>query len=579
MLVKKKTNAGPSKPDSCSDHMTRRLMNQLTFIATVLLVLAGCTTQGRLTYLSFEQSSSYEELQAQMELLKYEAYDGSVQQKVSALKEARWISKYMDDVGKREIAVRALAFMAFGSDDGDVRERSLSRITDILESPEWPAHLKRAALNGVFDVTTGELGFQELVDDQPMRFGVEVDQRVEAIEYLVESLPEWDVALQTEAASGLKRFFTALPTLERCPVDICDEGIRKDIEQWGNMAMDKCPDSLCSDSIRESAGDMLASEEPAEKKEWQGDSEDLKQQVWEQLKDLLRNNDLPLWVRAQVVLLAGETHRFGLSPSRQETFDQIVQDQWVLDEEIPSELRQMISASQERLQLYGFPANQPPVPSSGMLTDLETQPTIFLLTHWDAVLQQQLTKQQTGQRGNAPAATLLAFPLDGYDDDAMIKRAVVQQILLPALERGYRFDDSNVLNQVLQALDRLHQDLEISETPETVRLALLQQLSLVAHVYPSLKAQGTSPMPLLELLRQQVDAAEGLDLQRRYLSALLAAHALYPEDVEPLVGSLATLDVVTQHQVDAVIAPVAEALPPLPADASEDAEPTPAPET
>ncbi len=553
-------------------------MNKLTVIAAVLLMLAGCTTQGRLTYLTFEQSSSYEELQAQMELLKYEAYDGSVQQKVSALKEARWISKYMDDVGKREIAVRALAFMAFGSDDGDVRDRSLSRISDILESPEWPAHLKVAALKGVFDVTTGELGFEEMVDDQPMRFGVEVDQRMDAIEYVVEHLPEWEVALQAEAASSLKRFFTALPTLDRCPVDICDEGIRKDIEQWGNMAMDKCPDSVCSDSIREKAGDMLASEEPAEKKEWQGDSEDLKETVWKQLRDILRNNDLPLWVRAQIALLTGETHRFGLSPARQEAFDRLVQEEWIPDEEIPSELRQMISAMQERMQLYGYPATQPPVPSSGMLTELELQPTIFLLTHWDAVLQEELTRQQTGQRGSATSSTLLAFPLAGYDDEAMTKRGVVEQILVPALERGYRFDDPNVLTQVLQALDRLHQDLELSETPEVVRLALLQQLELVAHVYPSLQAQRLSPGPLLDVLREQVDAANGLDLQRRYLHALLAAYPLYPEEVGPMVESLATLDVVTRYQIDAVIAPPAEELPPLPEEASEDAT-TPTPET
>ncbi|MEC8843218.1 MAG: hypothetical protein VXX42_04500, partial [SAR324 cluster bacterium] len=108
-------------------------------IFTLLLVLfiAGCTTQGRLTYLVFEESENYIELKTSMEELKIEGYEGSNQQQFSALKEARYISKHMDerpgDSVRRDLAVSALVFLAFASDDGDVNDRSLSRLETLLE--------------------------------------------------------------------------------------------------------------------------------------------------------------------------------------------------------------------------------------------------------------------------------------------------------------------------------------------------------------------------------------------------------------------------------------------------------------
>ena len=49
-------------------------------IFTLLLVLfiTGCTTQGRLTYLVFEESENYIELKTSMEELKIEGYELSL---------------------------------------------------------------------------------------------------------------------------------------------------------------------------------------------------------------------------------------------------------------------------------------------------------------------------------------------------------------------------------------------------------------------------------------------------------------------------------------------------------------------
>ena len=40
--------------------------------------------------------------------------------------------KHMEEPGKREIALRAMTFFAFASDDGDIRDRSISRLEAVL---------------------------------------------------------------------------------------------------------------------------------------------------------------------------------------------------------------------------------------------------------------------------------------------------------------------------------------------------------------------------------------------------------------------------------------------------------------
>ncbi|MDP6319662.1 MAG: hypothetical protein QF711_03885, partial [SAR324 cluster bacterium] len=110
------------------------------------MLLSGCATQGRLTSLTFQQSSSYETLDSSMEKLKGQ-YEGSLQEQFSALREMRYLSKHMEEPGKREMALRALTFFAFASDDGDIRDRSISRLENVLQSEEWPLYLKHTVID------------------------------------------------------------------------------------------------------------------------------------------------------------------------------------------------------------------------------------------------------------------------------------------------------------------------------------------------------------------------------------------------------------------------------------------------
>jgi hypothetical protein len=553
--------------------MKRETMKRIAVFGAALFLAAGCTTQGRLTYLKFEESNNYSELNASMQLLKYEAYDGSVQQQMSALKEARWISKYMEEEGKREMALRAIAFMAFGSEDGDVRERSLSRLESILSGPDWvggllgeepwPLHLRLAAVNGVIDVATGELGFEELVDDRPMRFGVGTSQRTDAIEFLLDHWEEWDFTLQYEGALGLGRILRTLPTLDRCPADVCDESIRKGFEKWGNMAMDNCPDSVCSESVRGKADEFLGNdEEPEEKQEWREESEELKEEVWAELRDILKNNDLPLLVRTEIALLAGETHLFGIRSELQERFDQVAQDEWLNDESIPSDLRQLIAAVQERQQLYGYPAAQDPVPSSGELTNLAGQTPSFLALHLDAVLREQTRIQETGQVANDPNLAEAVFSAFDPSEEGMLRQGLLQGQVRRNLAQGFRLEDPRLSQMVSDSLNQLERLSEETDRPELARLSLTRQLQMLEQIWPSLKAQGASTGPLLKNLVDRAEATLDLDLRRAYLRVVLAAHSMEPNQVQPLVEGLTSLDVVTRHQIDSVIHPVSDG--PLP---------------
>ena len=211
----------------------RDFMRNTTFVifALSLVWLCGCITQGRLTSLTFKKSFNYKTLDSSMEKLKSQ-YEGSLQEQVSALREIRYISKHMEEPGKREIALRAMTFFAFASDDGDIRDRSLSRLETVLESPEWPNYLKFAVIDRTVDLVTGELGFQEKHDGVLMRFGVKSGIREDALKFLLSNFDQLTPELQYHSVSGLHRLLLTVPTLDNCPENICDEDVRKNQEEW-----------------------------------------------------------------------------------------------------------------------------------------------------------------------------------------------------------------------------------------------------------------------------------------------------------------------------------------------------------
>ena len=125
-----------------------------------------------------------------------------------------------------------MTFFAFASDDGDIRDRSLSRLEAVLESPEWPTYLKFAVIDSTVDLVTGELGFQEKHDGVLMRFGVKSSIREDALKFLLSNFDQLTPELQYHSVSALHRLLLTVPTLDNCPENICDEDVRKNQEEW-----------------------------------------------------------------------------------------------------------------------------------------------------------------------------------------------------------------------------------------------------------------------------------------------------------------------------------------------------------
>ena len=130
------------------------------------------------------------------------------------------------------MALSALTFFTFMSDDGDIRDRSLSRLNTVLDEPEWPKHLKFTIIDSIVDLVAGSLGFQEKHDGMMMVFGVEPDIREDALLFLLNKFEGLEPELQYHTVSALRRLLLTEPSLRNCPENICDEEIRKNQEEW-----------------------------------------------------------------------------------------------------------------------------------------------------------------------------------------------------------------------------------------------------------------------------------------------------------------------------------------------------------
>ena len=337
----------------------RDLMRNTTFVifALSLMWLCGCITQGRLTSLTFKQSFSYETLNSSMEKLKSQ-YESSLQEQVSALREIRYISKHMGEPGKREIALRAMTFFAFASDDGDIRDRSLSRLEVVLESPEWPTYLKFAVIDSTVDLVTGELGFQEKHDGVLMRFGVKSSIREDALKFLLSNFDQLTPELQYHSVSALHRLLLTVPTLENCPENICDEDVRKNQEEWdiGREVKIAIPSNADPTAVEAGAYGAATKRVPLDEREdWNEEMDELKEVVWDWMQDPLEDLDIQLLIQGRLIRFAGEIENFSLQDDMAEDFREQIST-WAESEDISVDLRQFLAASREKVKLYGFPA-------------------------------------------------------------------------------------------------------------------------------------------------------------------------------------------------------------------------------
>jgi len=517
--------------------------NSLLISAVFLIWFSGCTTQGRLTYLTFEKSYNYQELNFSIEKLKNQ-YDSNIRHQYSALREIRYISKHMKEPGKREMALSALTFFTFMSDDGDIRDRSLSRMNNVLDEPEWPKHLKFTIIDSIVDLVAGNLGFQEKHDGMMMVFGVESDIREEALLYLLNKFEELGPELQYHTVSALHRLLRTEPSLVNCPENICDEDIRKNQEEWdlGVEIKVSIPSNADPKAVEAGAYGPLTKREPLEEREeWNEEMDELKLVVWEWIEDALDDQDVPYLIQGRLIRFAGEIELFSLQEEKSNEFIEQVSE-WAENEDISVDLRKLLGASREKVKIYGFPSTKSPQLSEKAYAGIINRPTIFLETHIDSILHQQLERQKSGFDSGIPDAIGMAFNSFDETDEGELRREIILENVTAALQKGLLVKTTYITERVLKSIDNTRSDTD-----------LVPLLNLVGLLYPSLKAQNRSPRPLFQTLLEKAEASETLSERRLYLNAILDGAGVFPEEANLILASASDQDVVTSHQINSVI--------------------------
>ena len=530
----------------------RDLMRNTTFVifALSLMWLCGCITQGRLTSQTFKKSFNYKTLDSSMEKLKSQ-YESSLQEQVSALREIRYISKHMGEPGKREIALRAMTFFAFASDDGDIRDRSLSRLEAVLESPEWPTYLKFAVIDSTVDLVTGELGFQEKHDGVMMRFGVKSGIREDALKFLLSNFDQLKPELQYHSVSALHRLLLTVPTLENCPEDICDEDVRKNQEEWdiGREVKNLIPANADPIAVEAGAYGAATKRVPLDEREdWNEEMDELKEVVWDWMQDPLEDLDIHLLIQGRLIRFAGEIENFSLQEDMAEDFREQIST-WAESEDISVDLRQLLAASREKVKLYGFPAKKSPLLSEEKYANILNGPLNFLETHLDAVLHQQLEFQKSGFNSEQPETIEQVFSLYEGTSEDQLKREIVLENVTAALENGLIVDTLNLTTSVVKVTESVRSETE-----------LVPFLRFVGALFPSMKLQKRSPRSLFEFFVEKAVAAENLSQRRLFLNAVLAGAGIFPDEANLRLAFAGDQDVVTQTMIDSELQKLAETL-------------------
>jgi len=530
----------------------RDLMRNTTFVifALSLMWLCGCITQGRLTSQTFKKSSIYKTLDSSMEKLKSQ-YESSLQEQVSALREIRYISKHMGEPGKREIALRAMTFFAFASDDGDIRDRSLSRLEAVLESPEWPTYLKFAVIDSTVDLVTGELGFQEKHDGVLMRFGVKSSIREDALKFLLSNFDQLTPELQYHSVSALHRLLLTVPTLENCPENICDEDVRKNQEEWdiGREIKNLIPSNADPTAVEAGAYGAATKRVPLDEREdWNEEMDELKEVVWDWMQDPLEDLDVQVLIQGRLTRFAGEIEIFSLQEDMAEDFREQIST-WAASEDISVDLRQLLGASREKVKLYGFPAKNSPLLSEEKYANILNGPLNFVETHLDAVLHQQLEFQKSGFNSEQPETIEQVFSLYEGTSEDQLKREIVLEIVTTALENGLIVDTLNLTTSVVKVTESVRSETE-----------LVPFLRFVGALFPSMKLQKRSPRSLFETLVEKAVAAENLSLRRLFLNAVLAGASIFPDEANLRLAFAGDQDIVTQNMIDSELQKLEETL-------------------
>jgi hypothetical protein len=226
--------------------MARRLKQLILVLA--LASLFACTQQAYKTHTVIENSeSSYDDIALSLEDLKLVVADGATHEKFRAIKALRHLSKYNENPGKREIALRTLVFTYAYADDGDVQDAAESRIKSILYNKKSP-HLKIAIIKALADMVTGDLGYE---DESSVFTGSKkyFDDREDVAEFLLEQFDQVELSMQLQLVKAVEQILSYNGICEKQEMEECDNDFASDYKELTYDVVEELIDFLTDTGI------------------------------------------------------------------------------------------------------------------------------------------------------------------------------------------------------------------------------------------------------------------------------------------------------------------------------------------
>ena len=197
----------------------KKLKNQLLLILFCSFFL-GCTPTGLRSYIVLTTSKNPQDQREAAEKMMRLTREGSIFDQIKAEGHLRQLSQSAISE-HQELAIKPLVWFTFVSDDGYVKERSLSHLKGVLNHQEWSEVYKLKTLFEVSEFIFGRMGITEEFKGQRYLANSESSERLSAIKFLVDVYPDLSAKLQLDSVVVFSRFLRSEPTIQNCPPEIC----------------------------------------------------------------------------------------------------------------------------------------------------------------------------------------------------------------------------------------------------------------------------------------------------------------------------------------------------------------------
>jgi len=197
----------------------KKLKNQLLLILFCSFFL-GCTPTGLRSYIVLTTSKNPQDQREAAEKMMRLTREGSIFDQIKAEGHLRQLSQSAISE-HQELAIKPLVWFTFVSDDGYVKERSLSHLKGVLIHQEWSTVYKLKTLFEVSEFIFGRMGITEEFKGQRYLANSESSERLSAIKFLVDVYPDLSAKLQLDSVVVFSRFLRSEPTIQNCPPEIC----------------------------------------------------------------------------------------------------------------------------------------------------------------------------------------------------------------------------------------------------------------------------------------------------------------------------------------------------------------------